>query len=724
MQEVVIKRLVCWGLLLLLIFPVLTCDHFAPGGGGGEGDYDPDGITYTDVVYSPDGKSVTIYLDGTTVPVTNRQSRALSRELAIAGHDYFEVAFYGSGEYVRAAWELRTKAHVRNVPKVNYMHTSVGAVGTNEGAAILFVGKKTDRTILGLGRLIEADGGGAPTEITANTKTVTFKVAALDCGVKPTTNVAGANPPTSFYTDFDNPGPDSSPNQGDPIVPGDWNNVTIPPPLNSKSRVDAYTFSDSTFTFPLYRLVEGSITHARYYFRTVGAVGSGTLFGDFTDGIIQAGVGNYEKKQPRYPIPSGGFQEFSVRLDDQTVITPGNNGSPGSAFQNPVEVKFDTSTTVRGSIFAFVFEIPVFPLSPNASPGRWYIRASYDSYWWDLDDGLEYSRGGAVLIGMGETEWPSKLRIKVVSYPNKYLYNGALSASDLINYGRDLFVDGMKVVVEDALTNQYIGLLNVYTDLTYKVGNKATRPNGAETLRNGELLPSTMYGIQEIVVEYRDPYSGIPYSDSFMIICDDNTFPGRYTDIPDYHYQVVNSISDIQNLESTFGSKRPAGAPIRGTYVIVFTNSVDVADIDFHNSWSSDTESSLLILVAANNNLIIGRNGTGTNSCFRFEDTSPAIFIGKWPFREEIRLSNITYTHNEDYIVNSVIIASNPHTTYGFTINADGPYTDVSGDPPDAPPLNIATKFLHTYRATGGRLYNITVDDSVNIAPIGTTQLY
>jgi len=668
--------------LLILLLPVLTCKNFAP-----DSYDDPDAVTYTDVVYTPDGKSVTIYLDGTTVPITNRQSRALSRELAIAGHDYFEVAFYKAGSTpVRASWELMTDAHVNGVYRgVDYQYTSVGDADTaNEGAAFLFVGKKTDKTLLGVGKLTRVNGVPGTT-IGPNASTVTFEVAALKCGI----DMSGCG----FFTNYNN------------IAGGD-------------SAVDTSNTYRDEFTidgikFPIFKLRESNTTNAHYIFDV-----SGGGIASYLDGIILAGNGSYGKKQPRYSTANGRFQYASLRLDDKTVISAVNNTVPNSydpltapvAFDNTVKVSFNTANTITGSSFGFVFEIPIYPLSAANSLETWYIRASYDSYWLDLDDGniAEHRAGGAVLIGTGNVDGPSQLRIRVVVPPAKWRYSANPSN------GRDLSVTGLRVVLETR-SGEFVAWLDPLTDLKYELGMKI--------INVGENIKDTLSGLQTIIVNYVEPGSGITYTDSFSIVCDDNTNSNRYTDIPSSHYFTASDSNELIGIASSI-----AGMSI-GTYVIVLTGSFDIAS-DF--GIQIGRSPSLIIMVAGsttppdttpiNPNIRIGRTGNATG--FHVYATSNAFYFGKWPFYAPLVVGGTEYHHAEQYIINGVPI-NYLYASWGYTINVDGSISELSISPPYISNThhNYARPFIYV-NISNGRVYDVTVDDHVNIQPVNTTRLY
>jgi len=717
-QEGVIKRSVLLGFtLFLLIFT--TCKAFSPGDGGDGGD--PNRVVYTDVVYSSDGKNVTIYLDGTTVPVTNGQSRGLNLKLAKAGHDYFEVVFYhpaltspvaAPAKTVRAAWELKKNAYVSGVTRnVNYQHRNIAAANSaSQGAAILFVGKKTDRTLLAVGRLIsttnKTGGTVANALIDNNTASVTFEVAAFKSGV----DITGVG----FQTDANS---QELPNDANVSVPHTAREqVTIPPSTTGK-------------TFPIFKLRTNNDTYAHYYFGLdydTNAIPAPTLtINDYLDSIVLAGNGSYGKKQPRYPTANGKFQYSSLRLDDVTVITAVNNiynPAVTKYFENPVRVTFNTTNgTVPGSSFAYIFEIPVYALSADGSPGTWYIRPSYDSYFLDLDDG-HGAAGGAVLIGTGTPETDVDLMIRVVRPPNKWRYSSISNpGTDSVNWGRDFFIDGLEVWLmtrgkpsgTPPVQPRIERRLNIYNDLVYELGSKVVRHNrvaGARTGANaGENVNSNISGIQTVVVKYIEPNSGSTYDDTFTIICDKDN-ETTYTNIDSDHYYTAWDSNSFLNAVSN-----GAGKGLNGTYVIVFTASFDIPEVVI-----GDTYKRAFIFVASpaapNNttepNIRIGRQDTGGNACIISQITSTIFYFGKWPFYTALTVGGVSYHHQEIIPGNDVVPdVTYEYATWGYQINADGVY----GGSEHASPVMTHPFIWTNLTGFGGRVYNVTVDKNVKI---------
>jgi hypothetical protein len=711
--------------------------------------------------------------------------RGLSRELAIAGHDFFEVVFhYKAGAapnpandvIARTSWELYKEARITGVRgkggegDTNYGYTAVygtasgNIAGNGQGAAILFVGKKTDRTLLAVGRLVSTtniDGtAGLPTTITTNTRSVTFEVSPLKSGINApggNVNVVGSG----FYTDYSYTGTrdpvngnvNTSTDTGDGS-PNTTNRTTFTyiidagPPLNTK-------------TFPMYKLRQGGTTHAHYYFTLDGA----TTFASYQNGIILAGIyqdgnlvgaGSYGKKQPRYPVADGRFQYASLRLDDSTVIepVPGYNTvppgynpavtNPPSYFNPSVRVSFDTSDVkLDGSAFAFVFEIPVLPLSAHPASdggpaaGTWYVRPSYDSFFLDLDDGTG-GAGGAVLLGIGNPEDSSDFRIRVVVPPLKWRYN-SLSPAGYVN-GRYFNVDGLVVWLETE-SGIVQRKLDEYTELTYELGMKRVRNNTAlgsfiNPATRGEEISNLLYSIQTVTVRYTMPGSGTTRTAFFYIICDDDEYPGRYTDIPNNHYFAAGSTGDITEINN-----RIMGFSGPGTFVIVFSGDVDFSELAYHEQRSP----SLTIMVAgkANSpaydpafNVRVGRNGNG-NGISTYATTS-AFYFGKWPFNAELVVrypvssstvplpTPIIFHHSRTYTGGgSAASVTYDFDSYGYTLNAEGLYASIiPGDPPDAPPNPGWPRPFIYLNTTTGKLYNVVVDDSAFIVPRINPNLY
>jgi len=209
MKKTAIAKVIFAAILVLLTLTFVTCDDLLTGIIPKDGGDDDD--SYTDVEYEIVGgkgnervKSVTLYLrpdsvdkDAEPGPDTygvkrsaeqRRIERALSLEGARMSHDYFEAVFYATNTAIaRAAWEIGQPAGISGVPRNGgHNYTGVNPASATPGAnptaasAIIFVGKKTGRTLLGVGYLTHIDDKVTTTGIILDESySVTFTVSPL-----------------------------------------------------------------------------------------------------------------------------------------------------------------------------------------------------------------------------------------------------------------------------------------------------------------------------------------------------------------------------------------------------------------------------------------------------------------------------------------------------------------------------------------------------------------
>jgi hypothetical protein len=657
--------------------------------------------------------------------------RALSRELAIAGHDYFEVVFYyraadpANNVIARTSWELYRDARITGVQgkgagetAVDYGALSASGLTAGSGAAILFVGRKTDKTLLAVGRLARVNDVPATTEISPTTRTVTFDVVALDCGVK---RDGASLAQSSFLTAFGGTSEPSSISAANTIA-------------SNRGFKEDFDLGGTDVGFPLFKLREDNqITYAKYEFFTA----TGTSLN--TQGIIQAGEGVYELKQPRYPTADGRFQYFSVILDKNTRITAVNNQYAGvdKPFENPVLVTFDPTGTEKGSLASFVFQIPVYPIAgPIAGkpdPGTWYIRPSFDSYFLDLDDGgtagsTLNGAGGAVLIGYGDVGEIDGFRIRVVAFPDKYLYGTSPNSppADNVNGGNRRFnIEGLVVEFQNMKGDRLRYVDN--KDLEFEIGGISINPWTDPTTTPPTIptsISNSLWGIQYVEVIY--VFNGVIHKDFFVILVEKTSGAGagKYANILQQNIVVIDDwVQDSQvggYIDSSIGNVNDGTRPSH-TFVIV-------ADRDFNLGTAILNEEPYVIIVVAGsngdlpngtknsaltdptglNNRVIGRAGAdgsygnapqtgGAFTCWG--PSSNAFYFGPWPFKTPLNAyrgdgsgPSTTITRTYSYL-EQVVIAPNQvpqsgspaagsydvHKTYPFIINAAGPYTDVTG---------------------------------------------
>jgi len=327
-----------------------------------------------DVVYDDTWRYITLYLDGAVISVSNgskqtRQAdnaRAMTADSARRGFDYFEVVFYYGEELVaKSSWEIGKRAFVNGVYTgsggIDYSATSTAS---GKGCAVLFAGRKTDKTLLAVGKLVSVDDEPT-TVITDKSTLITFELAALKAGA------AVEKEKSSFKAEKAN------------II---------------KAQIGARWF-------PLY-ILPGKETDikAEYYFELDGN------WNDFNNSIITTTGGKAETREVRYPAGSGKYWYPKYAIDDKTKVVMTNNQGT-TALQNPVTFSIDTSQTVNpvkeeNGLCSLIFEIPVYPVSKSAAD-HWFIRPAYASYHYNIDNGnieekliTEVNIGGAVLIGV------------------------------------------------------------------------------------------------------------------------------------------------------------------------------------------------------------------------------------------------------------------------------------------------------------------------------------
>ncbi|MDR0465250.1 MAG: hypothetical protein LBG94_09105 [Treponema sp.] len=400
------------GLAILLALSLVTCEMAPLGGGfgGSEGE-----LGYTDVVYSKDGRSLTLYLDGATVPETGA-SRALTRDLALAGHDYFEVVFYhrvasGTAQVARASWEIGERAGIKNVPRTisGISYTATGPVATvdtiadaGDGSfAVLFVGRKTDRTLLAIGKL-------TTDPITTTTASVTFEIQALDAGLRfPTDAVATAAAYDTFLISNNNT----------------TANATA---ANTDLQKATVNVGSSNLQFPTYVIPHNqSAGRAATYALRTAQDGTATptagitalasyLLGVRTP-IVDTAAPNLSIMAkitipPRFPVGGGLYKGFDTPYAEETRVYI-TGLTLGNGLPNPIAMSIVTAdytfANKDGGVCSLTFSIPVYAITAMSQTGVdphivWNVRPGFGTSAYDLDDGYR-GTGGAILLAVGTT---------------------------------------------------------------------------------------------------------------------------------------------------------------------------------------------------------------------------------------------------------------------------------------------------------------------------------
>jgi hypothetical protein len=727
-----------------LISLLLTCTPLGP-----PDDYEEYEDVYTDVEYSEDGSTVTIYLDG-SAPV--RQSRAITKTLAILGHDLFEVSFYhpATNTFARAVWETGHAAGISGVARnVNYRDSFLnGQTGAN-GAAILFVGKKSDRTLLAVGKLAMVDDKplysynettGVETPITpvplitSETKTVTFAVAALKAGVSAT---AAAS---SFKTDSGVAGENTW------GINDDGSNTTVynvmigtrPFPLfqmpatpnNSRYMHGAYKFNVVTNT-------TGTNTDFESYYRrgiiqkAIPAVaGGGDLVVRYPTAVVPTGnppVNRTYYRIPRYPIGNDQYQTVlhnviityegvdengtpphtgtsGTRVQSRIITAPGAAyaASPGDPFHNQLGFLIGPNrSAMEGYVFAFSFEVPVYPLTGLDGRGdgfSWYLRPGYDPYQLDLDDGVG-GPGGAILIGTGEFEQTASANLYLYKPPSKIKYNG--SGANPWNFS----LDDIDVWLKIGPSNDPVSL----SDLHFVIKNARLTGTGGPIPGNTDISLKTNANIQTllaannvggkvtIVVEYYGPPVNVNGTDPFIEASPTNPAyyvrnPGYNGDpnptiyitefniyyfnlpsginfnIPDNQRFTITNSEDFNRVQAALNA-----ATVDGTYLIAFFHDFNVGAMAL-----SAGRNFVIVIVAGNPDIVIGKSGTNV---FNNNNGTSYYYMGVWPFDEILAVQGKAFDSQEFYI--------NPGGTYQQVPR------NTDGKPSGAAPPQDAGYFIY-----------------------------
>ena len=638
---------------------------------------------FTDVEYSPDGSSVTIYLDG-SAPV--RSSRALHLKWAQIGYDFFEVTFMSGSTVARATWETGHAAGVNGVVRgVNYASAIPGA-----NAAILFVGKKSDKTLLAVGRLTHVNNGTGTepgTTVTADTRSVTFSVAALNAGVSDSPNFS------SFKTNALLPGP------GGGVVNADNTEVFM---------LDI----GPEFAFPLFRMdrsaVGGQIINAQYEFGVAG-----DNFELYREGIRKKGTaivkteGGVYDRVPRYPVgkndwvisPTASPHKYLV--DGGTPVTIVNTANNTAVFPNPPPalpvLQFTigpTDENMDSKVFAFAFEVPVYPLTnvdSRANGDSWYLRPGYDSYLYDLDDGFKGS-GGSILMGTGRFDASISSGLFVRKPPAKTRYNGADndgpgSAWIFDIRGMDLYLRRGDIITKlYSLVDPPInaGIPDLYF-FVQKGGEPLVVIQPGDNIEQvlidhnveGEVTvymeyygypPVDRHGVAPFIlsggVYVRNPaYQGVgdsPKTGEFQIFY----LPigsGLDFTIPNKHRFVIVNYQDINlNLiaNNVFNdATADDGVTPNTSFLMVLFASVDLPAINLPVS----TNPVFIVVIAGAPGVVVG-SSSATGGVFINPRANNTYYLGVWPFDEVLA-------------VQGMAVQSHP-----FVINAGGSYSAVTFD--------------------------------------------
>jgi len=597
---------------------------------------------YTNVEYSEDGKSLTIYIDGSKpVPV----NRALSQRLAILGSDFFEVTFvYKSGagntanDYIiaRGSWELGEPAGVAGVYRtaggIDYYEettTSVGMPATQgKGSAILFVGRKSDKSLLAVGTLSHIDNtsvlltGAAHPLITSNTTKVTFAVNAFSAGVRSSSYATNSSFQTTYAQD----------------ASGTLKTIDI----GGKK-------------FPYYNLPVGSQNEkATYKFDVTSKVSPYTGFAFYAPAIIYAGGAKSWNVMPKYTLPPNIVKnESEYKYNDLVVISIDSPSTAGQSFLGTVDFNINTANADR-VICALTFEVPVYALTlfknsdSDPEPFTWHIRPGYGLYYQELDSG-NYENGGAVLIGIGNIGGIQNSNFIYTGNPRKYNIHSS-NYDDISRYfnifGMEFYYVNGSIIT--ALTpasdsTKYPYHKN-YPDLKFYYGTATGAP------ANTPMPNSDTFTLPEGIIRIRVVYTR-SVGETYELIYDVevNNIDSSMADIPYENRFILTKDNDF-----TDAAARITGH--QGSFLFVFTESINIPNMAF----GGFTGPVSIFFISTVPNIIIGRVN-GTRITFDGSTSNVTIYLGRWPFNEPT------------FAAGDVI---KPET---FRINSRGTYETIDG---------------------------------------------
>jgi hypothetical protein len=320
--------------------------------------------------------------------------RAMSLDLAKMSHDYFEAVFVAASTpatVARASWEIGQSAGIRGVHRPAPDGQAYASV-SGANAAIIFVGRKSDKTLLGVGNLTHVDGA-LGNLILPTTQSVIFTVTPVTTNMSfATTTPFGYLNTSSFFTAAGQTGASKdTANHANTVV----NRTSI-----GGVEYPLFTFPHTTGTGSYVGNIAATYTFAGGVANT-GPTGHAA-------GVIVASAVTYTKREPR--IILGGqfyYPQFALDFNTTLALTDTTGGQVvGSAFVPTTNFTF--TTTVRSyGLFSFVFQVPVYAItdaaSTNGGPAHttWYVRPGFGTNLYNIDDGV--NAGGCVLIGVGVT---------------------------------------------------------------------------------------------------------------------------------------------------------------------------------------------------------------------------------------------------------------------------------------------------------------------------------
>jgi len=382
-----------------------TCDFLTP----------PDlslGNEWTDVEYEVDGpvgrervKSLKLYIkpegvegqpgpDTYGVKMSSQQRairRALSADTAAAAHDFFEAVFIrGDGQPVRVTWEIGYPAGISGGSTGLNLSAIAQTFGgyTGNNSATVFVGRKQNKTLLGVGHLTHVNDAMGTNLILAETNSITFTVTPLITGLGYQGTTPGAAQPwTVFRTNGS--------------VSAATFVTSIGTPYGQNRAFRPVAGQDPVY-YPLFDRTTGPVATPTNI--TSGTYTIGGISGDILQSIRIYGPGmQVIKRKPAFLYQGRTYQAGTI-YDSFTTTTLGAGyvNTSGTALSVSIPITFNVTAQSSG-IFAITWQCPVFAISnatstvDSSKPTKWFVRPADGPNLYLLDSG--YDEGGMVMIG-------------------------------------------------------------------------------------------------------------------------------------------------------------------------------------------------------------------------------------------------------------------------------------------------------------------------------------
>jgi len=450
------KKVALAAILVLLALLFVTCVEGLPETGG------EDPGDYTDVIYDYVGsgdnirvKSVTVYLDGTKVRAPAGQ-RALGLEAARLSHNFFEAIFL-TGTYAsnvvtptsvaRASWKIGQPAGISGVNRnltttgTDFGNVDPAAITSSLGAATVFVGKDSNKTLLAVGWLTHVEGVAGTTVIDSNTTNVTFTVAPLitwlgyDKGKSDKDVRLGTDRDPAlteaFATFITAAAATRAVGNGTDPGPTPWPATHYRYSAATATNTLGMIITAKGVPFPMFSMpsaktltadAQRAIIEATYTIGGLSAIGAPATGGSApTGGTLWPAVRVYKptgavglevrRREPEFTLGgvSYGLDASLDKITQVDVATAANfSSSPyteadGGMFDNSLDLLVTVAPRSGGAV-AFTFQAPVYAINATAATNggpdftKWFVRPAdgYDQYL--LDDG-DLGSGGTVLLG-------------------------------------------------------------------------------------------------------------------------------------------------------------------------------------------------------------------------------------------------------------------------------------------------------------------------------------